>query len=309
MAPQVQARPAGADRERTLARLIDRQHGVVSLRQLHAIGIDRWGVKRRLHSWRLRPIHRGVYAVGRSTLSLRGYWLAAVLAYGDAAVLSHRSAATLWAIQRRRRSRVDVTSPRGRAGRPGIAFHECKLDLEDVTVVDSIPVTKPARTLFDLAEAVDFRQLEQAWEEADRLGLLAIGELERVVERGYGRRALKPVRRLLEEARMPTITRSPLEDRFAAYCREHRLPSPSVNVHLLGWEVDAYWPAHRLVVELDGFAYHGHRAAFERDRSRDAAMQAAGYRVVRLTHRRLQNEPAAVATQLRALLAVEDRVT
>jgi Protein of unknown function (DUF559)/Transcriptional regulator, AbiEi antitoxin len=302
MAPQPQGRLGRTDRERALARLADRQHGVVSLGQLKAIGIDRWMLRRRLHSWRLRPIHRGVYAVGSAKLTLPGYWLAAVLAYGDGAVLSHRSAAALWKLRGRHRSRVDVTSRRGRAGRPGIALHECKLDGEDITLVGSIPVTSVARTLFDLGEVVDFRRLGQAWEEADRLGLLEIRAVERVVERGYGRRALKPIRRLLVEARAPVVVRSALEERFAAFCREHGLPPPATNVIVRGHEVDVFWSAERLIVELDGFAYHHHRAAFERDRTRDAALLASGYRVMRVTHRRLETEPASIAHQIRTLL-------
>ena len=161
-----------------------------------------------------------------------------------------------------------------------------------------------AHTLFDLAEVVDRRQLQRAWEEADRLGLLRLQAVEGVCERGYGRRALRPIRPLLAEARAATVTRSPLEDRFAEFCREHLadLPAPQTNVSILDHEVDAYWPSQRLVVELDGFAYHGHRAAFERDRERDATMQAAGYRVIRLTHRQLETEAPRIATQLRKLL-------
>lgn len=305
MDPQAQTRSTGS-RERALAQLIDRQHGVVSRKQLIAIGFDRSAVKRRLNRWALRPIHRGVYAVGQATLSQRGYWLAAVFAYGERAVLSHRSAAALWGLDGRRRSRVDVTSPSGRAGRPGIALHECKLDPEDFTLVASIPVTSVARTLFDLAEVVRFRDLRGAWEEADRLRLLEVAAVERVVERGYGRHALKPIRRLLAEARTAIVVRSPLEERFTAFCHEHGLPEPATNVAVSGYEVDALWSAQALVVELDGFAYHHHRAAFERDRARDATLIAAGYRVLRVTHRRLENEPASLVHQLRTLLDVPE---
>jgi hypothetical protein len=305
MTGQPQERRRGKDsvgRERRLAELVDAQHGVVSRNQVTALGFPRHLVERDLRLWRLRPIHRGVYVRGSSTLTQQGYWLAAVLAYGDGAVLSHRSAAAHWGLVGRRSSRVDVTCSRGRAGRPGIAFHECKLHPDDSTVVGRIPVTKVARTLFDLSEVVDFRRLERAWEEADRLGLLEIKAMERVVERGYGRHALKPIRRLLISAHSPVVTRSALEDRFAAFCRERNLPPPATNVLLLGYEVDAYWPDKRVVVELDGFAYHRHHAAFERDRVRDATLQAAGYRVIRVTHRRLRHDANALAHQLEKVL-------
>ncbi len=185
-------------------------------------------------------------------------------------------------------------------------IHEGRLDRSDRAVVDAIPVTSVARTLFDFAEAVDERQLERAFEEADRLGLLRMRALEDVRERGAGRHALGPICRLIDAAREPTMTRSPLEDLFIAFCRQHRLPPAATNVYVLGREVDAFWPDRRLIVEVDGFAYHRHRAAFERDRARDAAFQVAGYRVIRVTYRRLEREPATVAAELRRLLGSED---
>jgi very-short-patch-repair endonuclease len=163
-------------------------------------------------------------------------------------------------------------------------------------------VTTVARTLFDLAEFVSFKRLESAWEEADRLNLLQLAAVEQVCERGYGRRALKPIRRLLAEARAPQITRSPLEDVFATFCREHHLPIPSFNTTVLGFEVDALWPAQYLAAELDSWEFHRHRAAFEQDRARDAALQVAGYRTIRITDRRLRNDPTKLLHQLRALL-------
>ncbi|HEY1286144.1 MAG TPA: DUF559 domain-containing protein [Solirubrobacterales bacterium] len=230
--------------------------------------------------------------------------MAAVLACGEDAVLSHRSAAALWGLTRARRP-VDVSAPRGR-GRKGIDVHEGGICGADRTERAGIPVTTVARTLFDLSEVVDQQQLERAFEEADRLGLLTLRALDEVCARGEGRHALRPVRRLIEEARAPTMTRSALEDRFARLCREYAF-DPAVNVRVLGHEVDACWPTERLVVELDGFAFHRHRAAFERDRARDAGMVADGYRVVRITHRRLVREPAEVAKQLRRLLNASKR--
>ncbi len=159
-----------------------------------------------------------------------------------------------------------------------------------------------ARTLFDLAEFASLKRLESAWEEADRLNLLQLRAVEGVCERSNGRHALRPVRRLLAEARAASMTRSPLEDDFAAFCREHRLPMPSFNTTALGYEVDALWPSQRLAAELDSWKFHSHRAAFERDRIRDAALQAAGYRIIRVTHRRLTDEAPVLASELRVLL-------
>jgi very-short-patch-repair endonuclease len=164
-----------------------------------------------------------------------------------------------------------------------------------------IPVTSVARTLLDLAQASNEGRARRAFEEADRLGLLEEAKLEQACERARGRPAVRTIRRLKAEARTGA-TRSPLEDRFRVFCGKHRFPRPAVNARLLGYEVDAFWPAQRLVVELDGFEFHRHRAAFERDRARDTALQAAGYRVLRITDRRLKHDAAKVAGELRALL-------
>jgi hypothetical protein len=227
--------------------------------------------------------------------------MAAVLACGEGALLSHMSAAALWGLAKPRGGSIEVSAPIGRR-RPGIAVHEGAIDPSDRVFVGSIPVTSVARTLFDLAEVVDQRRLERAWEEADRLRLLELKELEKVCARGHGRRALKPIRSLMEAALEPVGTRSPLEDRFALFCRERGLPAPAFNCTVLNREVDALWPRERVIVELDGFEFHGHRAAFERDRTRDAALQAAGYRVLRLTHLRLEGESEEIAGEIRSLL-------
>jgi predicted transcriptional regulator of viral defense system len=287
--------------------LATKQHGVIGRRQLLNLGIDRPTLERWLRAGRLHRLHREAFAVGHRRVNQRGRWLAAVLACDEGALLSHRSAAALWGLTRQRSSVVDVTGRGGRQfrpGREGICLHRGRIHSCEVAEHAGIPVTTVARTLFDLAEVVDFQQLRRAWEEADRLGLLELKAVERVCDLGYGRHALRPIRPLLTEARAPVTTRSPLEDRFAEFYREHLadLPPPLTNISILGHEVDAYWPGHRLVVEMDSWEYHHHRAAFESDRARDAAMQAAGYRVIRLTHRQLESEAPRIAAQLHKLL-------
>jgi very-short-patch-repair endonuclease len=213
----------------------------------------------------------------------------------------------LWGFQRHRRGAIHVTAPGGRQGserRRGIWVHRCQLAPEDQTIRDGFPVTTAARTLFDFAEVAPFASLQGAAEEADRLNLLWLRELEEVCERGRGRRALRPVRRLIEELRPPDEGRSPLEIRFPAFVREHRLPELVQNVHVLGHEVDAFWPAAKLIVELDSWEHHGHRAAFERDRARDLKLMIAGYRTIRVTHRRLDREADQLAAEIRQLLAL-----
>jgi very-short-patch-repair endonuclease len=185
-----------------------------------------------------------------------------------------------------------------------IWIHRGRLHPEDRAVRAGIPVTTVARTLFDMAEFVSLERLESAWEEADRRGLLELREVERVCERGYGRRALRPIRRLLAEARAATITRSPLEDDFAAFCRDRGLPTPSFNTTVLGYEVDALWPRQRLAAELDSWEFHRHRAAFERDRARDTTLQVEGYRIIRVTHRRIRSEGDKLTAEIKALLGI-----
>jgi len=291
-----------AQRERELARLAGRQHGVLSRQQLLASGLGPRSITRRIEAGRLHPVHRGVYALGRKRLDQRGHWMAAVLVGGEGSLLSHRSAAALWGLMRPARP-IEITAPRGRR-RPSIVVHESGVAPAERTTQSRIPVTTVARTLFDLAEVLNERRHERAWEEADRLGLLEIRAVEDVCARGHGRHALPAVRRLIEAARIPETVRSPLEERFLEFCREREIPLPQTNVLVLGKEVDAYWPGAALVAEADGWSFHGHRAAFERDRARDAAMQAQGYRVLRVTDRRLKHEPNELAAELRSLLAL-----
>lgn len=285
--------------------LATRQHGVVSHRQLIDLGFGvRW-IERRLAEGRFAGVHRDVYSVGQSRLSRHARWWAAVLAYEPGAVLSHHSAAVLWGLRRGRAGPVHVNGYLGWQGigrRRGIWLHRCRLRAEETTSHEDIRVTTVARTLFDFAEIAPYDDVKQAAEAADRRNLLRLRELEEVCERGRGRRALRPVRRLLAEFAAPDEGRSPLEIRFAAFVREHRLPVPVQNVEVLGHEVDALWPAAKLIVELDSWEYHGHRAAFERDRARDPKLMIAGYRTIRVTHRRLDREAEQLAAEIRQLL-------
>jgi hypothetical protein len=244
---------------RALQRLGARQYGVVARAQLLALGLDRGAIDWRLRSGRLRLLHRGVYALGPGPLVQRGHWLAAVLAYGEEATLSHLSAAALWGLTGTR-GPIHLISGRGRAGRAGIHLHRAKLLPDERVLHDRVPVTTVARTLFDAAEIVDQQQLGGMWEEADRLKLLRLREIETVCERNPGRRALRPIQPLLAAAMAPTVTRSPLEDRFASFCRDHGLPEPVFNTLVLGREVDALYPAARLAIELDSWTFHRHRA-------------------------------------------------
>src|SRR5207302_645130 len=266
------------------------QHGVVAHRQLVELGLGRKAIQYRLAAGRLHRLHLGVYAVGHPRVTGPGRWMAAVLACGDGALLSHRSAGALWGIGSGAGSRVDVTAiGRSRRGHPGITLHQVRgLHPDDRARRDGVPVTSLARTILDLAEVLNRSQLARAFEEAERLQLLDVRAIRRLCERSAGRRGLGPLGNLLSNHMRPLPeTRSELERLFVDLCRAAALPPPALNVSVAGFEVDAVWQDRGLVVELDGFAFHRTRAAFERDRARDATLQLAGYRVLRLTARRL----------------------
>jgi predicted transcriptional regulator of viral defense system len=294
----------GLARERAIAALAARQHGVVARWQLIELGLTSRAITYRVSIGRLHVVHRGVYAVGHRRVTARGRWMAAVLACGSGAVLSHRSAAALWGFLDAASPRVDVTTPsRSGSSVPRIRRHRVRhLPPEDTTKVDGIPVTTLARTLFDLAEVLDQDALERAFEAAERSELLDMRAIELTCERSPGRRAHKRLRCLLASLSSALPTRSELERLFHRVCRLTDLPLPQVNVLVEGLEVDAFWPAHRLVVELDSFEFHKTRAAFERDRARDTTLLLAGYRVVRITYRRLRDDPDEVAETVRNLL-------
>jgi very-short-patch-repair endonuclease len=283
-----------------IARLASNQHGVLSTAQIASAGLSHAGVTRRVRAGRLHRIHRGVYAVGHWRLSDEGRWMAAVLACGEGAVLSHLSAAELWGIRRRTRrlsgsgvaGTVHVTAPgtAGRRKRNGVILHRSStLTASDCTRRDGIPVTRPTRTLSDLRPLLSPAQFNSAVREAEFLSL----PIRDWLDRGKGPRG---------DPFDTDRTRTELERRMLALCRRHRLPRPEVNVKLDRFEVDFLWRDQRLVVEVDGWGSHRTRTAFEEDRARDARLEVLGYRVVRFTWRQLTAEAAAVAQTIRALL-------
>jgi len=169
-------------------------------------------------------------------------------------------------------------------------------------VRDRIPVTSVARTLLDLAAVVDAMRLERAVEQAERLRMLDLRAVHRVCERNRGRPGTPALLALVASYRLAPLTRSGLERRFVDVCRKAGLPLPTINARVEGYEVDALWRSARLIVELDSWDFHRTRAAFERDRARDAVLQVAGYRVLRVSYRRLVEEPEAVVAMIRRLL-------
>jgi Transcriptional regulator, AbiEi antitoxin/Protein of unknown function (DUF559) len=290
--------------ERALAELAGRQWGVVSRAQLGGVGLGRGAIDRRVQTGRLRRIHRGIYAIGGATLPREGRALAAVLACGEGAVLSHVSAAVHWGLLTYDPPQPHVTAPASKAGAPGIRLHRThSLDARDTTTHRGIPITTLAKTLLDLAASNPKNHLEHALGQALRNQVYDHRAITDVLDRHRGLRGTRALREATADD--PAFTRGELERRFRALCRGAGLPQPLSN-HVVAdadnhpHEVDFYFPAHRLVVEIDGWRDHGTRVAFDRDRAKDAALVAAGYAVLRFTKRQIAEDPDTVADRVRA---------
>jgi very-short-patch-repair endonuclease len=229
--------------------------------------------------------------------------MAAVLACGRGAVLSHIAGGAHWQILRER-GPCDVTAPNARRSRPGIRVHEAQLPTDEVTVHEGIPITTVPRTLFDLAAVLPQRQLERAINEAEVLHLWDELSLDHLLYRYPRHKGNQAIRAALQQRRQgSTATRSALEEMFLALTDAAGIPRPEINAMVEGFEVDAVWRDARLVVELDGRDTHGTVAAFERDRARDRALQVAGWRPVRITYRQMHDAPRAVIDDVRRLRA------
>lgn len=287
-----------------VAQLADRQHGVVAYRQLIALGLSRWQIEDRVRQGRLFRVYRGVYAVGRRGITREGQWMAATLAAGDGAVLSHRSAAALWCIAKpTARHEVSVPTTAGRAGPRAITLHRTSsLPESEATRREGIPVTSLPRTLLDLAEAVERRDLERALDEAQFLRCLDLRAVRGVIAAHIGRTGAKRLARALDEHVVGTThTNDGLEERFFALCRSAGIPDPLVKQTIGPYEVDFLWPDAKLVVETDDRS-HKRNANYENDRDRDGYLQELGYRVRRFTSKKVTDEPDEVERSLKALL-------
>jgi very-short-patch-repair endonuclease len=292
----------GSHREidREIAALADRQHGVVAAWQLISLGLTHDDIRYRARIGRLHRIHRGVYAVGYRTLTAKGHRMAAVLAYGPDAVLSHQTAAAHWGIGQPS-WKIDVTTPHGSGGRKGIRAHRARLHPEDITVHDGIRITSVARTILDLAALRDHTGLTHLVEDADRAERFDLRALDRAIARRPRARGVRRLEAVLADYRGTADTRSKLERNFRSLIAKAGLPEPQFNVVVAGLSVDVFWPQWRLVVELDSRRYHSSPSAFENDRIRDATLQKAGFRVLRVTWKRLEHDPAGVLADILAL--------
>jgi very-short-patch-repair endonuclease len=286
--------------DRAIADLADQQHGVVATWQLIAIGLGEGAIRYREKVGRLHRKYRGVYAVGHRNLTRHGHRMAAVLAYGPDAVLSHRSAAAHWGIGQAS-YKTDVTTPTSRRSRKTIRAHAARLHRRDRTIHDRIPITSVARTILDLAAQLSKDQLTYLVEEADRKQRLDLRKLGSAMARRPHAAGTRRLNEVLAAYRGPADTRSRLERDFRKLIAKAGLPEPQFNVLVAGLTVDAYWPQWKLVVELDGEPYHANPSKFETDRIRDATLQKVDLRVLRVTGDRLDNTPGAVLADVRAL--------
>lgn len=249
-----------------VARLATRQSGVVGRKQLLALGLTADEIRHRLTTRRLIRVHQGVYAVGHEALGDRGRCIAALLAAGPGAVLSHRTALALWKLTPSMPQLIELTITQRRPRqRNRMRIHYA--DEIETTSHQGLPITTPKQTLHHVPSA-------RATAEALYLGLIDRDEAP-----------TEPTQSELEDALLPAL-------------KAAGLPQPLTQHKIGPYRVDFLWPEHKLVVETDGWAGHGHRAAFESDRARDADLQAQGFRVLRFTGRQVLHETLLVVVRI-----------
>jgi very-short-patch-repair endonuclease len=293
---RAEARADGPDPDRAASWVARHQLNLITALQLYACGIGPHAIASRMRRGLLHRVHHGVYLFGPLTFPPGARELAAVLACGESTLVSHRSATALYVLTKAINAPVDVTVI-GSSGRrrDGIAAHRvAELHPDDRTLWNGIPITSPARTLLDFASQAQGDELERAIAEAYALKLVTETALRCVLDRYPQRHGAAALRAELDRVGGPAWTRSEAERRLKLLLRQAGLPFPRTNQHIARYPADFVWPDQRLIVEVDGFQFHGHRGAFERDRKRDAAHVLAGYRVIRITYRRLVEEPLAV---------------
>jgi hypothetical protein len=282
------------DATRAIRELAERQHGVIARWQLLELGASEGLIQCRSAGGMLIPAFHGTFTLGQRRLTRQGRWMAAVLASGPQAVLSHASAMELWDM-RGSRGPIEVLRRTGGVWRrhPEIRLHQTRaLPEAHITMEWSIPVTTVERTLLDMAARLDAKQLERSLVAADRTGRVSWPKLQRLVVRGQGKKGIARLRRVAMEVDPRAIdAKSGLEIDFLVLCREFGLPQPQVNVLVGDYLVDFLWSAQKVVVEIDTYRFHGDRPAFESDHERTVALAIGGYQVHRVTDRMLAWDP------------------
>jgi very-short-patch-repair endonuclease len=285
-----------------VAELADRQEGMVASWQLLGLGYTRQSVSRRVGWKEFVRVHTGVFFVGHCAITFKGRCMAAALACGPEAAISHHAAAALYDLRPIPQVLIDVTAPKRRC-RAGIRSHISAVADDQRTHIDAIPVTTLERTCLDYAEQATPRQLTAALEAANRRDLLDLRKLLRAMNGSPGSKGIKTLKAALTDMDSdPQWTQSPPEQEFLHLIAIAGLPRPQTNRLIEGHLVDFVWPAQRLIVEVDSYDFHTSRNAFEADRRRDAELQRHGWRVLRITARRLHNDPHRVIADLRTLL-------
>jgi very-short-patch-repair endonuclease len=287
--------------------LAEAQHGVLATWQLTGLGLASSTIHAREQTRRLHRVHRGVYAiVPRTLLAPNGFRMAAALAGGPDAALSHRSAGDLRAVRPHAgRHEISVPGRGGRRPRTDLVVHRPRsLDPADVERVDGIPVTTWARTMLDLAATIRPDHLPRALTRSERLRVFDRRAIDDAVARTPNHPGVRPLLGALAALHPQAHrTRSHLEDAMLAVCDAHRLPRPKVNEEVLGREVDFVWADQGLLVETDGWEDHGTRVAFQSDRTRDRALTIAGFSVLRFTYDDVVFRGDATGRELAAALA------
>lgn len=281
-----------------------KQQGVVARWQLLERGLSPREIQYRLETGRLRAVHRGVYMVGPE-IGPHQREMAAFLACGAESWLGYWTAAAVWELTAVPPTRpVAIITRRDlRLNDPGIRVYRASaLHDDEVTEKEGLPLTTPARTLLDLASAADADEVERALHRAIPR-LVDPGAIEALLHRYSRRQGRRLLRTLLDSGAVLTVTRSEAERAFLRLLRSGNLPLPETNVILLGYEVDCLWRNERLVVEVDGRAFHSDARSFEGDRDRDTALVAAGYRVMRVTWKQIQQKPRPLIARIAAALA------
>jgi very-short-patch-repair endonuclease len=286
------------DRDADAWRLARSQWSAVGHGQLLGLGFSRHAIDHRLGDGRLRLVHRGVYVVTRLPVTRHSLWIAAVLACGEGAVLSHASAASLWGIWPAGRM-IHVSTPTNRR-RPGIAVHRRRLQTSDTTRHRSIPVTSLVCTLVDIAAGATPDELEGAVSEADRLGLIDHETLRAALDGYAGRTGLPKVRTTLDR-RTYVMTDTELERRFLPIARRAGLPLPLTQTYVNGFKVDFYWPDLSLVIETDGLTTHRTPAQQAADLIRDQTHAAAELVPLRFSRGQVKFQPGHVEEIVRAV--------
>jgi putative AbiEi antitoxin of type IV toxin-antitoxin system/transcriptional regulator with AbiEi antitoxin domain of type IV toxin-antitoxin system len=288
---------------RELAALAKRQHRVLSYCQLRELGFSKGHIARAQEAGRLQRLHRGVYALGHTALSDHGRALAAILVFPEAAVLSHESAAWLWGLIPTAPREAEVTVAARGNRRRGLRVHRVwSLPAEERTTYEGFPVTSVARTLVDFAGISSGRRLSQVVDRARRRGKLDLAAIDGALERRAGSFGRERLLEVLRPYRQPVFDRARSELLFLDAIHDAGLPTPSVNTWVEGCEIDAYWEAERFAVEVDGWETLGSRKAFESDRLRQEDLKLAGIDSIRITAKRIEQEPQAVARRLKLLL-------